>query len=276
MGLTGLVVILCLFCGIMGILHVRSKRIMKHLTRQGGEAIAKTETDTLYQEYLHDERPNTYYDQACIQRKIDIMKESLDIVKTSKNPETIVSRYGVAIKMLEELTQECPREESYPKWLSELYRVRTEIHTTAYTDKIKTILDKADISKTAKTKITHAEKALVEIETAMRDEYTDKGSLSQLKDKIRDYIYQVEHSELTGKAEKLEFKEDYAKAADAYLDVLYFLKKDHISDVLQNDQIKELQEKVEVMRQAAEDKKARQAQARKKRAAQSPEDANTA
>ena len=57
------------------------------------------------------------------------------------------------------------------------------------------------------------------------------------------------------KADKCEFKGEWKKAVSAYQDVLYFLKRDHIPDEEQAEQLAEIEDKIAEMQKYFEESK---------------------
>ena len=201
-------------------------------------------------------------ERLAIQRSLNVIYESIDLAKNSKNPSTKKSRIAVAIEVAEQLAQDYPDHANYSTLSDDLLKIREDIHTDCIIQSVVKFADKANTARTTATRISNASKALAEIEEGIRDDFANKPKLKIINDQLEDFIHKVQLDELKEKAEKLEFKGNHAKAADAYMDALYFLHKDHIDDTLQIDEINALQDKVQTMQDAARNKPPKQAKGR--------------
>jgi len=193
-------------------------------------------------------------ENIVIGRGTDIIRQSIDIANSSKNYSTKKSRIDVAIKTAQDLVLDYPHRQDCRMLLDDLEKVRVEIYTNCVKEKIIKYTDKSNTSTNAATKINYATKALAEIEEGLRDHYVDNGAMESIKKQLENYIHQVQGNDLKQKAERLEFKGNHAKAADAYMDVLFFLQHDNIDDKLQADEITTLQEKVEALQNIVKSK----------------------
>jgi len=203
-----------------------------------------------YDDYKRKEQEKIAQKMA-INRSLEVISESVHFAINSKNMGTRLSRIDVAISVAEELVNDYPKIDEFLSQLTSFKDYRLELHMENIGNKINKHLDRANVAKTAATKISNASKALAEIEDGFRNEYTDKSRLEECKVSIENYIHQVQIEELKEKAERLEFKGQYSKAAAAYQDALFFIHRDNVDDSLQEEEISEFERKIEAMQISA-------------------------
>ncbi len=189
--------------------------------------------------------------QMVINRSLEVITESVHFAINSKDMGTRLSRIDVAISVADELVNDYPEIDEFSSQLVSLKDYRLELHMENIGNKINKHLDRSNAAKTSAAKINNASKALAEIEEGFRNEYVDKSKLEKCKISIEDYIHQVQIDDLREKAERLEFRGQYSKAAAAYQDALFFIHRDNVDDSLQEEEISEFERKIEAMQNSA-------------------------
>ncbi|MCZ2260629.1 hypothetical protein [Sporosarcina sp. G11-34] len=183
-----------------------------------------------------------------VNQLVRIIKESNDLVESTKNFKTKIGRLDIIETHLQTLDKDY-----YSKGIKVLSTPPQEILHEVRAKRVEAIeeeallqtqksMDKAHLAKTATTKINNANKALLTLKQFQDEyEYTSK----ELSVSIIKYIHQTEYEDLLIKAEKEEFKGNKKKAIDRYQDVLFFLMKDDIDDDIQAVEIMALENKIE-------------------------------
>ena len=180
--------------------------------------------------------------QEIYDRHMQVIGESLGFVKTSKNMDTRISRMDVAISTLESLITRFDEIQELKDWHAALVDFhRPALHKERLETTIEKHMIRARAVTTLKSKISNAEKALIEVESAYSDPYVDKKAVDHYKQAINQFLTDVQVNDCAEKARKYEFKGNYDKAADAYLDALFHIKNDAVPDELQADQILEIE-----------------------------------
>lgn len=182
----------------------------------------------------------------AIKRHMDVIEQSAEIVDNSKKFETKMSRLDVIIQNYETLKQEYHSKgivvvTDIDGTIAEFLKMKIEIIDEEAYAKTQDLLHKATLAKTLNSKINNANKAIVFLKE-LEDTYG--YSNKELTIQVFQFIHQVEFEDLLLKAEKEEFKGNTKKAIDKYQDLLFFLKKDHIDDHYQEDEIKEIEDKI--------------------------------
>ena len=192
--------------------------------------------------------------QIIYDRFLQVINESIAIAKTTKNPETRLSRIDVAISTSGSLLEQFPDDVPSRNFHEQLVSIRPQLHREALEEALEKHMIKARSMKTLKSKINNAEKALVEVESAYLDQYIDKSAVDHYKQAINQFLTDVQVNDYAEKARKYEFKGQFNKAADSYLDALFHIKNDAIDDELQADQIVEIERLANDLRQRAKEK----------------------
>jgi hypothetical protein len=175
-----------------------------------------------------------------------VLNESLELIKTSKNFKTRISRIDVAIDncntlLIEYWSKGLRLFDDPNQLINELQLARAEIIEDEIINRVENYLEKANSTKTVRSKITNAEKALYDLHL-FKKEY-DYSNL-EMEQTIKTFIHNVQFDEFILNAEKNEFKGNTKKAIDQYQEALFFLKKDGIPDEEQSGIIKELENKI--------------------------------
>lgn len=191
--------------------------------------------------------------QIVYDRLLQVINESIAIAKTTKNHETRLSRIDVAISTSETLLDHFPDDEESRNLYGQLIAIRPQLHLEAFETALEKYMIKARSMKTLKSKINNAEKALVEVESAYLDPYIDKNTVDHYKQAINQFLTDIQVNDYAEKARKYEFKGQYSKAADSYLDALFHIKNDAIDDELQAEQILEIERLANDLRQRAKE-----------------------
>ncbi|MFD1206685.1 hypothetical protein ACFQ38_16430 [Sporosarcina contaminans] len=185
--------------------------------------------------------------KIAINRHIEIIQESAELVDNSKVFGTRMGRLDTIIDNLNVLQEEyvskgivLPFDIQNQK--DKMESLKIQIIDEEAHKKTEDFLRKAGLAKTLNTKINNANKALLFLKE-LQDDY---GYVNEtLGIEVIQFIHDSEYQDLLLKAEKEEFKENYKKAIDRYKDVLFFLRKDDIDDSLQQDKISFVENKID-------------------------------
>lgn len=188
-------------------------------------------------------------------RSIDVLNQSIELAKNSKNFETRKNNIAVAIEVVTRLLEDYPEETNLHEVLASCLIAQKDIHMEALSANLQKCCDKANGMKSVSAKINNAGKALALLEEAKRDTYVNTEQVDIWIQSMNEYISKVEYENMQHKAEKLEFKCQTDKALDAYQDMLFHLKTDCIDDEQQAEQFTTIQKKVEELKAAPEVKK---------------------
>ncbi|PIC71376.1 hypothetical protein CSV77_04930 [Sporosarcina sp. P16b] len=187
--------------------------------------------------------------KLCINRHIEIIQESAELVDNSKVFNTRLGRVDTIVNNLNILAEEYVSKGiniplDIDSFKNKISVIKSQIIEAEAYNKTDDFLRKAGLAKTLNTKINNANKALL----FLKELQNDFGYMNEeLGIKVMRYIHDAEYQDLLLKAEKEEFKENYKKAIDKYKDVLFFLAKDDIDDNLQRDIIQNIQNKIDTL-----------------------------
>ena len=108
-------------------------------------------------------KQNNAAQQEIYDRHMQVIGESLDLVKTSKNMDTRISRMDVAISTLESLIAHFDDIQELKEWHAALVDFhRPALHREKLEDAVEKHMIRARAVTTLKAKISNAEKALIE------------------------------------------------------------------------------------------------------------------
>jgi len=184
-----------------------------------------------------------------INSKLRVIQESIDLVKTSKNLDTRLSRADLVIQLASKIVDKFESkgimlmEPSATELLRRYKEGRDEIIKDSIEEEYKKASTKSEVSTTAKTKINPLSKMLLKIQD-YKSQLAKKGSLDALEQKINKDIHAIQLHFFLDDAKKAEFKGNKKKALDKYLEALYFIKTDKIDDIKQQDTILNIENKI--------------------------------
>lgn len=185
--------------------------------------------------------------------RMKVVRESLAIMQSSKNIDTIASRYSIIMEHVQRF------KEFEAKGLIIDGFVRTETFDNLWEGKdllifqnvqkeIDNLVEKAKSTTTPKTQINIFTKALVLIDHA-KELTTNDTPLEKAREQTAGVIHQIQLETHLEEAKKAEFKGGYKKALDSYLDALYFLRNDGIDDAEQYKIIDPIEEKISELKE---------------------------
>ena len=177
-----------------------------------------------------------------------VLKESAEIIRSSKKPETRLSRCDLIIKYASALERYERRGitvlETPPSTIiSRFKNVREQILAEAAQSTADAARAKASVASTVKSKVGILSKALLAIrEYAAKSERPD--GLAQIEGAISRETHLAQLLGYLDEAKKAEFKGQKKKALDQYYEALYLLRHDDVDDSLQRDQIGVIEAKI--------------------------------
>lgn len=183
-----------------------------------------------------------------VQQSARVIKESNDIINRSKKIATRISRCDTILDHVErliELEQKgIPTLNISPSELRQTFTdERDRILFEGTKDEVEKLLTKAELATTTKTSINNANNAFLKVLEAKK-EISDPYKLDDLGKRITVYIHKTQLKSFLDEAQKAEFKGNKKKALDQYQEALYFLKTDKIDDKLQQNEILQIQSKI--------------------------------
>ena len=187
-----------------------------------------------------------------INSTLRVIQESIELVKTSKNLETRLSRADVVMKLASEIVDKFESKgitvmDPPAKDLLRRYKEgRDDIIIDSLEEEYKKASTKSAVGTTAKTKTNPLSKVLIKVQD-YKSQLVKKESLDELEQKINKDIHAIQLHFLLDDAKKAEFKGNKKKALDKYLEALYFVKTDKIEDIKQQDVILNVENKIKEM-----------------------------
>jgi len=187
-----------------------------------------------------------------VNRHLQIINDSTDIINKSKNFKTILHRFGVIfenIERLKKLQEEYPNEnitKPKPLDIEKLYlEEKPKIIKEFISKEAGEIMMKAKEVTGIKAKINMANKTIVKIIEAKKElKEEDIEELNKKEKEIKAFVHTIQLDEFLEKAKKMEFMGQKNKALNAYKEALYFLQTDEIDDSLQKEKINEIKSKI--------------------------------
>jgi len=183
-----------------------------------------------------------------VKQRARIMTDCEELITNSKKMDTRLSRCDLLLEHAQALLKYekkgIPTIDPDPsQYLKKYTAKRVQIILEGLTEVVEKALSKAKIASTVNTSITHANKALFEIQEK-RQKLTDSSKLNQLESQVRKFIHETRLNAYLEAARKAEFKGQKKKALDQYQEALYFLRNDKIDDSVQAEEIKEIEAKI--------------------------------
>ncbi len=185
-----------------------------------------------------------------VRRLLDIIYEKHDTAKSSTDIVTRKKEIDEAMQIANELENSYSDYANYKSLLGELEETKISIYTGVITNKVSYLMRKSKHSVSTDKKIECASSAIFEIETGLRDAHVNKAVLKKRKKAIESYIDKVKIEGLRQNAERHEFKKEYAKAVDSYLDMLFLLNRKNHGDADLSEKINNISVKIEALRKS--------------------------
>jgi len=163
--------------------------------------------------------------EPIVTRIFEIINDSVRIISTSKNLETIDSRFALIEDNIISLSSYATKQKEIDTFKSALLPLLQKMIETRYYEMIKEAVIKSKNAKTKRGKISPIEKVLTYIELY-------KASLSnavfeKLTDRLNYALDYIEAEDLYDAYKKYEFKGNIKKAEDLKKELEYFLLKAH-------------------------------------------------
>jgi len=135
--------------------------------------------------------------------------------------------------------------------LEKYSKKRDQIVVAWLTQDADSALAEAKLAATARGATGKANKVLLGIREAKRNLLTDRSALDALERKVEQFIHHTQLNSYLEAADKAEFKGNLKKAIDQYQEALYFLRRDDVDDVTQQEEIRRLEAKIEELQEKA-------------------------
>lgn len=174
-----------------------------------------------------------------------------EVVRHHPDAQIRIASVGQAIGHLDVMLKACPHRTDWQEWLRTFQDVYVEIMTASLEAELDSLKKRALAVKTKAAKISAANTALLVLQRAEEDLKTayPQEVIDRWRRAFSMFVHHTELEALLMKADKAEFKEEWKKALNAYLDVLYFLKRDDIPDEEQAEQIAYIEGKIAEMQE---------------------------
>jgi hypothetical protein len=185
-----------------------------------------------------------------IARHVEIIEESNEILMKTKNFKTKIGRIETIKSNVDILENEYLSKgivikgihtDQIMSELNDMFNLSVEEEALRQSQKH---MDKARVVKTATAKINNANKSLLVLKD-FKDEYGYENP--EMIKEIGFFIFESQLNEYITKAEKEEFKGNHKKSLDAYLDALFFVENEKVSN--QEMTIRNLNEKIKTIRE---------------------------
>ena len=173
---------------------------------------------------LQRERENAEF-AASIQN----ISRCAEVVKDHTDLYVRIETASFAISLLKSMLEDFPHRSDWREWQQAFKDARTELKTISLETELGRMQKHAQTVKTKTAKISAANKALLVLQRAEED--LETAYPQEVIDRWR------------------KVKEEWKKALNAYLDVLYFLKRDDIPDEEQAEQIAYIEGKISEMQE---------------------------
>lgn len=172
----------------------------------------------------------------AVNRHVEIITESGKIVKKTKNFKTKLGRLDTIKDNLLHLQEYEEKginviKQSTDNLLNDIEADRVNAINEEALLQITKHMDKSKLAKTVTTKVNNANKALLVIKQ-FGDEYGYENK--EKASEILYYINDVQLEEYIEKGDKEQFKGNRKKARDFYMEALFFISKNEVS----NDKVK--------------------------------------
>lgn len=177
-----------------------------------------------------------------------------EVVQRHPDVQIRIASIGQAIGHLDVMLDACPHRTDWQELLQRFKEVYLEIMTASLEAELDSLQKRAQTVKTKAAKISAANKGLLVLQRAEEDLETayPQEVIDRWRKIFSMFIHHTELEALLMKADKAEFKEEWKKALNSYLDVLYFLKHDDIPDEEQAEQIAYIDGKIAEMQEHIE------------------------
>lgn len=178
-----------------------------------------------------------------------VLQESMRLAREGKTYGTRLSRCELAIEHAEflfEFEQKgVPTVSPSPSsLLRALQDRRTEIMVTEASDISRKAFEKSDLATAAKSKERVLAAAVLKVREVGQG-LEERSHVDSLELELRKEIHRVTLDGYLEAARKAEFKGNTKKAIDQYQEALFFIRNDHIDDIQQQSEIRNLEAKLE-------------------------------
>jgi len=178
----------------------------------------------------------------------EIFEDSYRIIESSKNIDTIISRYDLIIDKAETIYRGWDTFGHIKFTADEFVENSKDDKDQAIINHLNSELEKAKLkSKEAQTiasKISPFKKLKTLVEKLYRETYNKKKDIELFSQLLEAAINAIKYDDFIEKAKKFEFKGNNSKALDNYFEALYTLRTDNIEDSNQLKQIHKLEAKI--------------------------------
>lgn len=182
-------------------------------------------------------------------RKVQIVKESLDLAYNGKTAATRVSRCDLAAQIVEELmpleakgiTISDPPPSVLLVRVAEL-RERILLNESAKLAE-KAIL-KSSVAVSAGSKVTALNSASIKIAEFIKSHSGDPSLIAPIVANLMSLAHKAQLDGFLDEARKAEFKGNRKKAIDRYQEALFFLRNDRVGDHEQLEEIRRIENKI--------------------------------
>lgn len=225
-----------------------AKRQKLEMARAQEEAERKRQAELWLQEEVERQKQE---ENRRFAQELQQISHCMKVGKTHPDMSIRVANLGQAVGCIYSLLEACPHRDDWRKKYLSCRKIYSELRLEGLEAELNGLKNKINTLKTKASRISSANKALLLLEQAEEDSDVDYPPevIADWRNFFTAFVHHAELADLLLKADKAEFKGEWKKAVSAYQDVLYFLKRDHIPDKEQAEQIAFVEEKIEEMQQ---------------------------
>jgi len=196
-----------------------------------------------------------------VQGRLRIYEESVDLIDKTKKYDIAVSRCDLIIEQLEALKLYEKKgitffKSSMNNLINQIISLKNGKINDLLKDELQSVDKKVKASATINTKVSTLNKAIMSIEEKIElldsrgsDFENFKKELSNTISNFSNQVHEIKYCDFIENGKKAEFKENFKKALDQYLEALYIIEnKQEFADTLDKKEISDLKNKVEELK----------------------------
>jgi hypothetical protein len=187
-----------------------------------------------------------------LQQRSRVIASSLQIINDGKKFKTRYERCDLVLEHAYQLEKYeksgISVSETLPsKLILDLDELKDELLNEEIESIAKASISRSEQAASIKGRISLYNKGILKLED-LKDFVGDYESISSAIEHLRKKSKEFQLNSFLENARKFEFKGQTKKAIDQYWEALYFLKNDEIDDRQQMDQIRDLEEKIRILK----------------------------
>lgn len=186
-----------------------------------------------------------------VRRFLDIIYHNLDKAKEVDEIDSRIEAVNRASRALEGLMLSHPDYANYKSLAEDVDNLKREVNTDSVLLETSFLMDMSKASLDFGLKAEHATKAIALIDNQLKNGPINKTRLTEARQEAVLYAVSTRADALREKAQRFEFKNNFADAIDAYQDLLFLFKDDTSNTIVSPEDIVEIKNKIEALRKAS-------------------------